>query len=125
MDEREARYAEAICAHHCGAPHPSVKALVAVHGREARAAMAVADEEQAELRAEIERLRLQNKEGVKMVRALTDELMAATSRHEALVADLRGLANSKGSGFPYVQTRELRAVLDKHAGDQAQGGEGS
>lgn len=36
--------------------------------------------EQAELRAEVERLRLQNAAGVKMIRALTDELMAKSGR---------------------------------------------
>jgi thioesterase domain-containing protein len=99
----------------------------------ARAVVAVADEEQAELRAEVERLRGVNAAQTEVIRSYGDPLNVAEARLDALVADLRGLADEADSashlgGDSYgavVSTTALRAVLDKHAGEQAQGGEGS
>jgi hypothetical protein len=127
----------------------------------------VADEEQAELRAEVERLRRGGKElGRILDRTLTDALNAsgrhdligedgdgdwavvwetlaelrpraesAEARLDALVAELRGLADDlEHSRWLFdpdrnVALRGIRnrigAVLDKHAGEQAQGGDGS
>jgi hypothetical protein len=127
-DDRQQRYLAAVWG------KPNTLAMVA-------SVMAVADEEQAGLRAEVERLR-----GV--VSALdSHERCTWHDRLDALVADLRGLVDELpnltegpdriGTAKWSEHDREVyslaieeaqqvvRAVLDKHAGEQAQGGEGS
>jgi hypothetical protein len=142
---REARYAEAIdvvaCQQvpSCGQIHRGVSSAMA------RAVMAVADEEQAELRAEVERMRVRDADleaALKQANLwsweLNDRAESAESRLDALVADLRGLADvadhadtcdvelSPGAGYPCsCWQADLRSRLDKHAGEQAQGGEGA
>jgi hypothetical protein len=100
------------------------------------AVMAVADEEQADLRAEVERLtRLLE---LREAQSYRNRAEAAEARLDALVADLRGLADKwervsltilgAGAGVSMMAHSDaaprLRAVLDKHAGEQAQGGDG-
>lgn len=128
MSERENRYAEAIWPSENGKfrnPH-----LRELEDEQVLRVMAVADEERAADRAEIERLRLQNAEGVKMVQALTDELMNASQRTEDLVADLRALIAPTlvrdtlstyvhAVNKVHVRARVLRDVIDKHAGSCA------
>jgi hypothetical protein len=114
-----------------------------------RAVMAVADEERAADRAEIERLRrcgAEHPTNHSVVSCTLDRddhadglhwsstgcagsatsWPTAEARLDALVADLRGLADDFDTavGFRGAAT-SVRAVLDKHAGEQAQGGEGS
>jgi hypothetical protein len=94
---RVARYAEVIdvvaCQQvpSCGQIHRGVSSAMA------RAVMAVADEEQAEL--------------VRDMDLNWRRWRAAEARHDALVADLRGLLDTCDDGC-------FRAVLDKHAGEQ-------
>jgi hypothetical protein len=93
---RVARYAEAIVA--SDGDVLGRRAIDAV----ARAVVAVADEERVELRAEVERLRA------------------------ALQFELDDIClNGEGAFEAHDRRERLRTVLDKHTGEQAQGGEGA
>ena len=115
---RETRYAEAVGdvldewpEHNTTAEHEAATRDVV------RAVMAVADEEQAELRAEVERLWGD-------VKALAEDVADAGRRDRAVrglidEAELRRpLAHAQdGTPFPaLIAATDLRAVLDKHAG---------
>jgi hypothetical protein len=151
---RVARYAEAIH----GQPAARILTADGVVTDEVRAVMAVADEERVELRAEIEGLKRDRagqtrsaQNGWRTADAMREAAKIAEARLDALVADLRGLADEIGPfgdidatpavegmfDLTHVQAHSvasqaqgvirdhLRAVLNKHAGEQAQGGEGS
>jgi hypothetical protein len=124
-NERETRYAEAvydIAVDHPmwidgnGAPldySPEREAHISGFVSEAaRAVMAVADEER-------------NEAGARSYQAAREHWKpkadAAEARLDALVADLRGLADEWRAGrLSRVLADDLRAVLDKHAGGDVQ-----
>jgi hypothetical protein len=99
--EREARYSESVCAHHCRVPHETVKALVAVHGTEARAVIALADQEQADLTTR--------------VRELEAALQQSRDDHQGAVEKLRAVEALADEGWhpQSVNTRE-DVVLTSH-----------
>lgn len=101
-EAREARFAVAICRHHCGYPHPTVEARTFVHRREASAVMAVAsaevEEATAALRAEVERLRGEAAGMTGMRNAARRRAEAAESRERALREAVEALAGELERG---------------------------
>ena len=82
--------------------------------------LAVADEEQAALRAEVERLRQHIRDNVGgRINGLeaNDWFQIATAKEQALdaavtkLAAVEALADEMGSAFPYVRVADIRRVL--------------